>query len=229
MVSFLSNAFFKSFSSKYVYVQDRQQQWRPLMYSLPNILYMFSCGSHTHMYSMWSAALNKRLQLYICFLTTRRSLQTHPLTLFQYALLKYFLRCQIIQNNSDPAQWLHRVWGRGGGDDGNYWHNKQMNSRILNDIGRNSLLGKRKKIAKFVMRTFTYRSTFLYGLERLPEMKTLQQSSRFDSSIFRQNSEVLQIKLLSIVHSTYIKKTRSYGSETKIFYHRKIYFVGCLC
>jgi hypothetical protein len=36
------------------------------------------------------------------------------------------------------------------------------NSRILNDIGRNSLLGKRKKIAKFLMRTFTYRSTFLY-------------------------------------------------------------------
>jgi hypothetical protein len=33
----------------------------------------------------------------------------------------------------------------------------------LNDIGRNSLLGKRKKIAKFLMRTFTYRSTFLYG------------------------------------------------------------------
>jgi hypothetical protein len=33
----------------------------------------------------------------------------------------------------------------------------------LNDIGRNSLLGYRKKIAKFLMRTFTCRSTFLYG------------------------------------------------------------------
>ncbi len=32
----------------------------------------------------------------------------------QYALLKYFLSCQIIQNISDPAQWLHRVWGWGG-------------------------------------------------------------------------------------------------------------------
>jgi hypothetical protein len=32
----------------------------------------------------------------------------------------------------------------------------------LNDIGRNSLLGSRKKIAKFLMRTFTCRSTFLY-------------------------------------------------------------------
>jgi hypothetical protein len=34
----------------------------------------------------------------------------------------------------------------------------------LNDIGRNSLLGNRKKIAKFLMRTFTCRSTFLYEL-----------------------------------------------------------------
>ncbi len=38
-----------------------------------------------------------------------------------------------------------------------------MNSRIMNDIGSNSLLGKRNKIAKFLMRTFTYRSTFLYA------------------------------------------------------------------
>jgi hypothetical protein len=33
----------------------------------------------------------------------------------------------------------------------------------LNDIGRNSLLGNRKKIARFLMRTFTCRSTFLYA------------------------------------------------------------------
>jgi hypothetical protein len=33
----------------------------------------------------------------------------------------------------------------------------------LNDIGRNCSLGYRKKIAKFLMRTFTCRSTFLYG------------------------------------------------------------------
>jgi hypothetical protein len=32
-----------------------------------------------------------------------------------------------------------------------------------NDIGRNVLLGNRKKIAKFSKRTFTCRSTFLYG------------------------------------------------------------------
>jgi hypothetical protein len=33
----------------------------------------------------------------------------------------------------------------------------------LNDIGRNFLLGNRKKIAKFLMSTFTCRSTFLYA------------------------------------------------------------------
>ena len=33
---------------------------------------------------------------------------------------------------------------------------------ILNDICRNSLLRNRKKIAEFLMRTFTCRSTFLY-------------------------------------------------------------------
>ncbi len=41
---------------------------------------------------------------------------------------------------------------------------KHPSSEILNDMGRNSLLGNRKKIAKFLMRTFTCRSTFLYAL-----------------------------------------------------------------
>ncbi len=39
---------------------------------------------------------------------------------------------------------------------------KHASSKILNDIGRNSLLENRKKIANFLMRTFTCRSTFLY-------------------------------------------------------------------
>ncbi len=152
MVRFLSNAFFKSFSSKYVYIQYRQQQWRPL-----TAAHVLSPEYTVHALTptcMWSAALNKQLQLYIV----------------------HFLRCQIIQNISDPAQWLHRVWGRG--DDGNYWHNKPMNSRILNDIGRNSLLGKRKKIAKFLMRTFTYRSTFLYGPNRRSKCLAMHLPSR---------------------------------------------------
>jgi hypothetical protein len=37
------------------------------------------------------------------------------------------------------------------------------NSLIWNDIGRHFLLGNRKKISKCLMRTFTCRSTFLYG------------------------------------------------------------------
>ncbi len=37
------------------------------------------------------------------------------------------------------------------------------NRWIFSNIGRNCLLGNRKKIAKFVMRTFTSHSTFLYG------------------------------------------------------------------
>jgi hypothetical protein len=41
---------------------------------------------------------------------------------------------------------------------------KYSNSWIWNDIGRNCLLGHRKKKPKFLMRTFTCRSTFLYAL-----------------------------------------------------------------
>jgi hypothetical protein len=36
-----------------------------------------------------------------------------------------------------------------------------------NDVGRNFLLGNGKKIAKFLMRTFTCRSTFLYDYNHL--------------------------------------------------------------
>jgi hypothetical protein len=41
--------------------------------------------------------------------------QTHPLNLFQYALIKYFLRCQFIKNISDPAQVLTQGVGAAGG------------------------------------------------------------------------------------------------------------------
>ncbi len=43
-----------------------------------------------------------------------------------------------------------------------FW-GKYSNSWIWDDIGRSCLLGHRKKITKFLMRTFTCRSTFLYG------------------------------------------------------------------
>jgi hypothetical protein len=38
-----------------------------------------------------------------------------------------------------------------------------QHSWILNDISRNCLLGHKQKIATFLMRTFTCRSTFLYA------------------------------------------------------------------
>ena len=50
---------------------------------------------------------------------------------------------------------------------------KQASSKILNDIGRNSLLGNKKKIAKFLMRTLTCRSTFLNAMGILCRKLTL--------------------------------------------------------
>ncbi len=54
------------------------------------------------------------------------------------------------------------------------------NSWILNDIGRNSLLGNRRKIAKFSMSTFTYRSTFLYGLRGLRQWVQLYTGTQIN-------------------------------------------------
>jgi hypothetical protein len=48
---------------------------------------------------------------------------------------------------------------------GCFW-GEVSNSLILNDIDRSFLLGRRKKIAKCLMRNFTCRSTFLYASER---------------------------------------------------------------
>jgi hypothetical protein len=53
--------------------------------------------------------------------------------------------------------------------------------QILNDISRNSLLGNGKKIAKFLMRTFTCRSTFLYGRDAQNNTNT-SNSSDFSNS-----------------------------------------------
>ncbi len=78
---------------------------------------------------------------------------THPLHLFQYSVFKYciiLLHCQFIKNISDNS-FLSRP-------------GSVITVHILNDIGRNSSLGNRKKVAKFLMRTFACRSTFLYGI-----------------------------------------------------------------
>jgi hypothetical protein len=45
-----------------------------------------------------------------------------------------------------------------------FWENFPT-AEVLNDIGRNFLLGNRKKIAKYLMTTFTCRSTFLYVMK----------------------------------------------------------------
>jgi hypothetical protein len=46
-------------------------------------------------------------------------------------------------------------------------------AEFWNDIGRNCLLGHRKKIAKFLMRTFTCRSTFLNVMNKQIAAKKL--------------------------------------------------------
>ncbi len=58
------------------------------------------------------------------------------------------------------------------------------NSWILNDIGRNFLLGNRKKIAKCLMRTFTYRSTFLYDLQYECSMQVWLHERQINNQLF---------------------------------------------
>jgi hypothetical protein len=55
----------------------------------------------------------------------------------------------------------------------------------LNYIGRNCLLGHRKKIAKFLMRTFTCRSTFLYGAMSLIRVYLLTKTFVFRNEHFQ--------------------------------------------
>jgi len=55
----------------------------------------------------------------------------------------------------------------------------------LNDISRNSLLGNRKKIAKFLMRTFACRSTFLYDYTPPPRAGSLWFTGLYAYLAFR--------------------------------------------
>jgi hypothetical protein len=82
------------------------------------------------------------------------------------------------------------------------------NSWILNDIGRNFLLGNRRKIAKFSMSTFTYRSTFLYGLnlQVMSELRDFTVGTRKENSL-----TVYYIFLITkIVHHTPVSALPSY-------------------
>ncbi len=60
------------------------------------------------------------------------------------------------------------------------------NSWILNDIVRNCLLGKRNKIAKYLMRTFTCRSSFPYGWRLLKLWRPLCRPRDRQIAIFDQ-------------------------------------------
>ncbi len=61
------------------------------------------------------------------------------------------------------------------------------NSWNFSDIGRNCLLGHRKKIAKFLMRSFTYRSTFLYVQYIGPKLRPSVPSSMFTTLKIKRN------------------------------------------
>ncbi len=69
------------------------------------------------------------------------------------------VECSVCQKS---AALISVAQGEGEGD-GSWWRLVTQQADTPNDIGRNFVLGNRKKIAKFLMRTFTCRSTFLYG------------------------------------------------------------------
>ncbi len=58
-----------------------------------------------------------------------------------------------------------------------FWRKYSYNW-IWNDIGRNCLLGYRKKIAKFLIRTFTCRSTFFYKGKCPPKIQPFVTKQR---------------------------------------------------
>jgi hypothetical protein len=68
----------------------------------------------------------------------------------------------------------------------------------LNDVGRNSLLGNGKKIAKFLMRTFTCRSTFLYGhMFSMSDIKLIKHT-RLKKEMRCQKPLLKQVSVLNI-------------------------------
>jgi hypothetical protein len=74
---------------------------------------------------------------------------------------------------------------------------KHASSKILNDMGRNSLLGNRKKIAKFLMRTFTCCSTFLYGNEQANDLVCYEKAKRQLREFFCKGWERCTLLFLS--------------------------------
>ncbi len=83
-----------------------------------------------------------------------------------------------------------------------YYEVQTRISEILNDIGRNSLLGYRKKIAKYLMRSFTCRSTFLYGMRTLSWLVS-----------YRRLSPLFQLSLTAVTLGIYL------GGEDPLLLH----------
>ncbi len=118
-------------------------------------------------------------------------------------------------NISDPTQWLHLWITQGVGAVGGVMGTSDTTSRhswILVGIGRNTLVGNRKKIAKFLMRTFTCRSTFLYDLKgRCKEIYSIYDSLKilaFKTSNAHTESHIQNV----IVHLLRLSFRRSWRS-----------------
>ncbi len=172
MSRFLSDTLFKSFSSKYVYVEAAKLQHSSSSILLPlllTILYNVHTCSHTPT-CMWSAALINAFSCTHAFLLWGGP-NTHPLNLFHYSLFKnciILLQCQFSNNDNSfltrPGSVItHRVWGGGGGwwwlvtqntTSRWSWQNVNSKSRLLKI--QNVQEGKRhqKKRLMFLGRSF---------------------------------------------------------------------------
>jgi hypothetical protein len=62
----------------------------------------------------------------------------------------------------------------------------------LDDIGRNYLLGQRKKIAKFLMRTFTCSSTVLYDWGKSLPVEVGQEGAAQDLATEKYETILVQ-------------------------------------
>jgi hypothetical protein len=98
----------------------------------------------------------------------------------------------------------------------------------LNDIGRNSLMGNRKKIAKFLMRTFTCRSTFLYecppsfdafvplNLSEFLKWSALGLGLVDLLSSSQPSSQVCKSIVLTIIYSMHIRTVKKWSVWTSL-------------
>ncbi len=110
--------------------------------------------------------------------------------------------------------------GRG---DGSWWRLVTQQADKPNDIGRNFLLGNRKKTAKFLMRTFTYRSIFFYENEAVPPPPrspfSHKKSLNKKSHCSKQQSAIVLVIFWIFMFQDLCLSSQCYSSST---------FVSCL-